>query len=348
MLLRLTRKALAIGAIITGALSLWALAQSPFAAPYRDRTSAEIEVALTRALDRSFTTEAASKRIEKALTDGEPDRAVAILRLAEHRQMELDAELIAAVAKADAAASGWNACLACAMDPKDCPDLTRVAACNLPAEMSPVGDVNAVRRALNAWSAGEDIDQFDLSLGLVGLTATAGVVVTAGGSTTVKAGATTLRVARRTGALTPPMTRELGDLARRAVDWDGTGQVLRGAKAPSDLLTPAAGRLIDTAGDLGRLRANTSTADALALMRASDNTTELARITRVAEVSGTHTRGTVEVLGKTRVLRATQRFAELYLATVALLTALAGQLLALALTTIRRWLSAADLQGASR
>lgn len=337
MIAWLARGSLGAAAAATFLTSSWALTQSPFAAPYVDRTATEIGVALDHALGNALTADSATVAISDALARGEADEAAAVLRLAEARGIEVSSNLATRVAEAEEAADGWSACLACAIDPDDCPDLTRVAACNLPLEMTPVGDLNAVRRALVDYLAGRDIDRVDLSLGVVGLAATAAVVGSGGSSVTVKAGASGLRVARRVGAVSAPLMAEITAIARQSLRLDRAREVVFGAGRMADLIEPvAAARLAGVASDVGRLTSRMPVGDAFALLKRAETTEDLTRIARVAETAGPETRGAFALLGTARTLRLTHRLTDLAILTVAVIAAFLGQMLAFALWLVRR------------
>lgn len=338
---RLAQTILGLAALATFCASAWALWQSPFAAPYRDRTETELSVALEAAISRDLTMRAVDDKIRTALAEGAADEAVALLRLADGRGIAVAPDLRAEVAAAEDAANGWSACLACAFDPLDCPDLTRVAACNLPLELTPVGDAKAIYRALDAYVSDEEVDRIDLSLGVVGLVATAAIVTSGGTSATVKTGATALRVARRTGAMTASLGDDIAGLAVRALRLDRARDVLRGTAEINALVDPAAAvRLSRVASDVGRLTDAMPVGDAFVVLRYADNTDDLARIARVASAAGDETRGTIAILGKARVLRLTTRLTDMALLTAALLAALAGQILSFVLWLARRALRA--------
>ena len=336
------RFALGALAFLTFAASIWTLLQSPFAEPYRDRSQAELRVALERLLEPELTSERMAERIDAALDAGETNAAAALGRLAETRGVPLPEHTRIALAEAMEASTGIAACLACAWDPVNCASFSQVAACSLPAELTPLGDLNAIRRGARDWLAGDEIDRIDLSLGLVGLAATGAILVSAGSSASVKAGATGLRVARRAGALTPAFGDELGALTLRAVDWNRFGEVALRQAGPEMLLTPAAGRLSAVAADVGRIGTRMDAGQTLALLRYAENSDDLARIARVAETAGTETAGVFAVLGKARIFRATKRLTEMALLAIGLLSALAAQVLAAAFWLLRRWLRRVD------
>lgn len=341
-MIRWVRFALGALAFVTFAASAWTLLQSPFAEPYRDRGQAELRVALERLLGPELSPERLASRIDDVLDAGNVNEAAALGRLAEERGVQLPGPTQIALAEAMDASKGVTACLACAWDPANCASFTQVAACSLPAELTPLGDLNAIRRGARDWLAGEEIDRIDLSLGLVGLAATGAILFSAGSSASVKAGATGLRVARHAGALTPAFGDELGALALRAIDWDRLGEVALRRAEPGMLLTPAAGRLSAVAADVGRIGTRMDAGQTLALLRYAESSDDLARIARIAETAGTETAGVFALLGKARVFRATKRLTEMALMTVGLVSALAAQVLAVAFWLVRRWLRRLD------
>jgi len=85
----------------------------------------------------------------------------------------------------DEAASGLfartSACGACAIDVTACETFSQIGVCAVPFELTPAGDVNALRRAGVAYVSGEDVDRLDVGLAILGLGAT-GAVLASGGS----------------------------------------------------------------------------------------------------------------------------------------------------------------------
>lgn len=337
MIRRTLRAGFGILTATTFAANAVVLAGSPFAQPYRDRTEAELAVALDRELQATLAPEIVEDRLTSALDRGEPDEAAAILRLADGRGVTVSGEMRARVAAAEDAAQGWSACIACAVSAENCPDLTRVATCNLPIELTPIGDAKAITRALTDYLAGNDIDQIDLALGVIGLGSTVAILASGGSSATIKLGATTLRVARKTGAISARLMGEINTLAKGALRLENAGPVVRGSKPMSSLIDAAkATQLTDLASDMGRIAATLPPGEALSMLRLADSAPELARIARVAETFGGETRGTFAVLGKARVLRVAQRLSEAALLALSLLIALAGQLLLILLWWLKR------------
>jgi len=318
------------------ALTLWAswavLRQAPFAEPFVARGTAELRVAMDRAMARDVTPAWLAAQIEAALAAEDPDRLAALEQAAQRAGIEPGPEQAARIAAVRARAEGWQAtaaeCLACMADVAACPSLRMLGACGVPFELSPLGDLNALRRAGTAALAGQEVDRLDLGLALAGLGATGTLALTGGGSASVKAGASALRLARRSGRLTPAFA---GDLSRRIAALEMKPAALPAhlaGRAPlSAVLEPA--RLADLTalgGDLGRLVRNTAPQEALALLAHVESADDAARLARLSDAAGPATRGVMETLGKPRAFRLLVRLSDRAIGALLLLYGLALQL----------------------
>lgn len=339
ILLRLALLAVTAGALVA------ALRTAPFVAPFTERTVAATRIALERAMARTVTPEWLLPRLDGALAAGDLARADMLAGLAADHAIPLPPDRIAALEALRAAESGWlNGavdCGRCALDLTECRSVGQLAACGLPLELTPVGDANALRRAAVAAAAGEDVDRLEVGLALVGLGASALVLMTGGGSGVVKVGASGLRVARRMGTLTPAFARVLADAADLPVAWGRLPAYVAG-NAPLEAVTDTArlARLGAIAGDIGVIRRNTSTADTLLLLRHVDSAEDAARLARLSDAAGPATPRVMEVLGKSRAFRAMLRLTDAAMAALALVWALAVQLG----TMIAGWMGRAALR----
>ncbi|SLN51994.1 hypothetical protein [Pseudooctadecabacter jejudonensis] len=322
------------GAVLTGlhllpfVLTLtavaWFLAQSPFSAPMVQATTAQIDRTLTRAMARDVDRAWLLPRVQDALLAEDLMRLDLLLGLANDHGVVLPRELIEDIAALDAATSGFVArttgCGACAVDITACETLSQISLCAIPFELTPAGDVNALRRAGVDYLSGGDIDRLDVGLAVIGLGATGAVLATGGSSYSVKAGASVLRAARRLGMVTPALAARLTSLVGDAVRWDRLGDLARGRAAPQDLIVTAKMEELTGLGrSLGRMADTTSVAEAMTLLRFVDTPQEAARLARVTDAIGPRTRGAIEVLGKSRVLRATVRISNLAIGAAAAL-----------------------------
>jgi hypothetical protein len=336
----IARTTLAAGMIATCGASVWAIRQNPFVSPIVERSAEDIRLSVERALAREVTPAWLFPRLGAALAEGDRDRIAMLADLAAAHDIPLDP---ATQARVDAALAdpglleGAAGCATCAIDIRSCESLAQIAACAIPFELTPFGDLNALRRQSTAWLYGEEVDEIETGLALAGLAATGAVVVSGGGSYVVKGGLSALRAARRMGALTPAFTRVLGDAADLPVNW---GAVLRAAPLSEITDTARLARLTGMGEDLAVVVARTSPADTLVLLRHVETAEDAARLARTADALGPRTRVAMEVLGPARVFRSLTRVSDLALLTVGLLTALAVQLgglcLSLALRSARR------------
>jgi hypothetical protein len=330
------RATAAAAALATGGASLWALSQNPFAAPLVERSAAGISLSVERAMAREVTPAWLLPRLDDALARHDRDRIAMLAGLATDYGIPLDPTTQARVDDALAAPGSLESaadCAACALDIRTCESLAAIAACAIPFELTPFGDLNALRRQSTAWVYGEEVDEIETGLALVGLAATGALVVSGGGSYLVKGGLSAIRAARRMNVLTPGFTRTLAEAAELPVNW---GAVLRAA--PVEEITDIArlSRLTGMARDLSRVADRTSPAEALVLMRHVETAEDAARLARTAEALGPQTRVAMEVLGPARVFRSLTRVSDLALLTVGLLTALFVQLGGLALSLVLR------------
>ncbi len=266
---------------------------------------ADVSLTLERMVRRTASPAWLEAALAEAVAAEDAERAEMLVELAGDLGRDVDT---AATRALMAEADGWTAsaagCAACMIDVATCPSVAQLAVCAVPFELSPLGDANALRRAAYAWSVGEEVDRLDAGLALVGLGATAAILVSGGSSATVKAGAGLLRLARRMGSVTPGLARVL----EVPVRWGAVPGYVMGRATLAEVTDLAR---LDRAGaiaaDLGRVREATSTAETLRLVRFVETPDDAARLARVAEAAGPRTARTLEVLGKGRAFRATVR-----------------------------------------
>lgn len=334
MIRALARTAILIWTLACLAASGVILARHPFAAPMVERTGAEARAALARAVAATVSPEWLAPRLAAAVAEGDADAAALHLELAAEHGIALPEDLHAEAEALVAARGGtWETaadCAACAWDITACRTLAQIGACAIPVELSPLGDLNALRRAGTDWITGAEVDEVEAGLALVGLAATGAILVSGGTSLTLKAGATALRMARRTGALTPGLGRALADAGRGLIRWQELPAVL-GRRVPVETAVDQArwAALGAMAADIGRIAARTSPAEALTLLRHAEDGADLARLARLAEAAGPDTRKSLAVLGKARAFRTLARLSDLALAAVGALALLAAQVGAL-------------------
>lgn len=287
----------------------WFAWQDPLAAPYIAREGRDLALTLERQVRLSASTTWLNAELAKATAEKDAARATMLLGLAQDlgRDVE-DGDAIAMIEAETGLMASAASCGGCMIDIRNCQSVGQIAACAAPFELSPLGDLNALRRAGVAWAAGQEVDQVDAGLALVGLGATGAVIVTGGGSATAKAGTALIRMARRLGTLTPDLAR----LLRLPITWRAVPRYLAGSARLEDVTDPVqAARVVSVARDLDAVRLATSSAEALTLMRFVDSAGDARRLSRVADVMGPRTTRTAEILGKSRLMRATIRLSNM-------------------------------------
>lgn len=217
-------------------------------------------------------------------------------------------------------------CLACTWSAEACGfDLAML--CRAPVEISPLGDLTGLVRAGTAYVRGGDVDDVDLALSAIGLSATALVVATGGSSMAVKGGAGLGKLARRMGAMPGWMARTLSDAARHGYDWAGLPRV-RGFDDLAPLARPALLRpAVIMLDDAGRVVKNAGPAGGLYLISKTADARDLSRMARISDAVDDRSVGLAELVGRSRLLRAAVRLSD---EAVALAISLATALAALA------------------
>lgn len=329
---RLTRAILLLllaGSLLMTLHSGVQIARNPALAPIITRSAAEIEAAT----DRMMAQEATPERLDALIAAGlaqSPRNWVALEALAEVAASQ-GHPLPPAYAAAWDEDSGLIAlsgdCLSCIWDIATCTFSTALI-CKAPILLTPAEDLRGLAKAGADYSMGQPIDQLDLGLSIVGLGATAAILATGGTSATVKAGTATIRLARGMGRLSPALTARMTAGLADGIRWADLPRV-RGADDLAGLVRADALRpLADTVSDLGRMAVATGPMPALHLLPLVDDATDARRLAHVAEALGPKTVSRAEVLGKSRLLRATVRVGDTALALIA---GLVGALLSLGL-----------------
>lgn len=319
---------------MTAVCVAWVVTQSPFATPVVQASVSQIEANLTRAMAREVTFQWLLPRLQDAILREDLVQLDLLLGLALDHRIVLPRNLLLDIQAINDATTGLlarsTACGACAIDITACETLAQIGTCALPFELTPAGDLNALRRAGGDYLAGDDIDRLDVGLAVVGLGATGAVLVSGGTSYSLKAGTSLLRMARRLGTITAPLAARLSTLVGDAVRWDRMGDLVRLRIGPADMVDVTK---LSELGDLGtslrRVADNTSVAETVSLLRHVDSTQDAARLARVSDAMGPKTRGAFQVLGKGRVFRATIRISNLAIGAAVAIYALALQVLVL-------------------
>ena len=361
---RLIRRLARLGLLALLVVSLisfgWAtvrIVHDPLLRPLIDRTAAGFAAALDREMARTATPEAIAARLTALLAET-PRNWIAIQAVEDEaatRSIALPPDLTAIRQAAWDEESGIltvaGACLSCSVNAAAC-SLSEVLVCNVPVAMTPIGDVIGIGKAGIAAVSGDEIDKLDFALSAIGLCATLATVATGGTSYTLKAGASLLKLARKMSLLPPRLVALLVDVARRGIRWD---QAMHwdSLTDPARLIVPeVVAPVAAIAADLGRTNDLLGSTRTLHLLRYVDAPDDARHIADAAESLGPRVVGTLEILGKSRFMRAALRWSDEAAALIAgllgtlftLVSALVSALQSLVLRSIRAGLRRAARQ----
>ncbi len=348
----LARSLLLMALIVSGALTFRAgvaVLRDPTLQPLVEASADQIKAATDRMMAEAATPERLAALISARLAE-DPHNWVALDALQEvvaERKVVLPEGILQALAAARAKDDGLLAqvagCAACAWDISQC-GLSQAFICKAPILLTPVEDLRGIVKAGVDYGIGSEVDQLDLGLSVLGLSATALVLASGGASGTLKAGTALVRLARGMNLLSPRMTGLLVDTLRGGIDWAALPAVRGGDDLVGLVRTETVAPVLAIAADLGRTTDALGPARALHLLPLVDDATEARRIARAAEALGPRVIGRAEVLGKARLMRATVRIGsvatELMVGLVGLITglglAVAGMVQSVVLRGLRR------------
>lgn len=330
-----------IAAAAALAVSLHRIATNPALTPWRAATLDEIAATTDAMLARQATPEALSARLATRLAE-EPRNWLALdalRQLAADRAIPLPPALLSDFDRLKAQDSGLlaqtEACLACAWDAATC-SLTQVMLCQAPINLTPVGDVLGLARGLRDYATDTPVDGLDLSLSVVGLGATLAALPSGGSSAVVKAGAGLVKTAARMGRISRPLRDMFETALKQGIRWDRVAST--DWLADPALLVRAeefapATRTVAALDDLYR---RTDLATVLHILPMVDTAEDAAGLARVAQAGAKSFVAKAEVLGKSRLLRATIRTARVAEALAASFAALAAGVSGLLASTLDR------------
>ena len=135
-------------------------------------------------------------------------------------------------------------------------------------------------------------------------------MVSGGSSATVKVGASVAKLAHRMNLLSPQVTRMLTDAARGGVDWAR----VRAARDSDDFLGALNPKifapLTEVLTQTGRIAVKLDVTESLHVLRYIDGADDARRLANASEALGKRMVGRLEILGKSRFLRATLKYSD--------------------------------------
>ncbi|MEZ5535612.1 MAG: hypothetical protein R3F02_08295 [Thiolinea sp.] len=204
------------------------------------------------------------------------------------------------------------------------------------ADFTVVGDVRDLKEQYDLYAQGQEVSELIVTLAGVGVGLTAATLASAGSAAPAKSGVSALKIAGRSGKLTPKLQKMLLRQGRDVFDYP---LFLRTAKNEQSIdgLRRAAVRaynpqamsaLGETAQQVNNVRRSTSTLDTIQLLRYVENADDLRRLEKVSSQYGSLTRGILRLAGKGAIgtVRALRHAAELMVSLGAALVSLLATL----------------------
>lgn len=312
----LTLAILASG-ILTG-LSVHTIWMDPSLRPWQQATAHETAARIDRALGQAATADGLAARIDSRLTESPRNWLAldALADLAADRAILLPQETTARLAQARDQDFSLLAlagdCATCAADISTC-TLTTALVCKAPILLTPIEDMRGILQGAADYATGEEVDQIDVGLSIIGLAATGLGLASGGSSLTVKAGASLAKLAKGMNRLSPRLLAMIADAVTTGIDWARVPALRKGDDLAKLLRTKAIAPLADTLAALGETAGQLGPTATLHLLPLVDTAADATRLARASQALGPRTVAAFEILGKSRVLRATLRMTDLAL-----------------------------------
>ena len=329
------RRWLRASTVVTAIATLAVLSQKPFVEPYVDRNLAKARLALDRAIERQLTPEWVEAELDATVDANDLARTELLLGLVAERRIPVAASPVAKarsyVERERGILATLKRCAACAADPAQCTTASVLLYCNLPIEITVVGDVRALIEAGVDAAAGNPVDRIDVALASVGIAGTVLTPVTGGTSFSLKAGATALRIGRKIDEVGQGLGRVLEDVADIEFRWNKIDEFIQTGNL-NLLMTdtrPLRG-VLELSSHIETVANNAGKVHTVFLLKHVKTGKDAADLARVSKVAKKGTREAVELLGLSKAARAVKRLSGLFVTTVGLIVAFIGQLIALA------------------
>lgn len=300
----------------------------------------EYAVDVVKLFSQQVTPQHLTQQIDTALANHRPDEARMYLKLAdlfalpldktvyETRLQELESPLNVATRTVTEFASGfWGGSA----------ETGAGVAGAITSDFTVVGDVRDLWEQYDLYQQAKPTNELIIALAGVGVGLTAATVVSAGSASPVKAGVSMLKIATRTGRLTPRFQAYLTRQANHVFD---TQAFLRSAKqeqslegitrAVQDAYQPAAVQtLSELATQTNSMRQASSVLDTVHLLQYVESADDLRRLEKLTIKYGTETKGIMKLLGNSAIgtMRVLRRTTELVLSLVSTLLSFLGMLL---------------------
>jgi hypothetical protein len=170
------------------------------------------------------------------------------------------------------------------------------------SDMTLYGDLRDIHTEGSRYLEGKGNDHFVLGISLVGVGLSASQVVSLGGTTGLKVGASLLKVAKKTGKLSKPFLKSLSSTLDQAVDMKALRSLKLDALLHPKIAAKQISKIKPLLKDISVIKQETSLVDTVDLLKYVDTPKELSKLSKISTKYKKQTKGVMKVTGK-RALR---------------------------------------------
>jgi len=175
---------------------------------------------------------------------------------------------------------------------------------SLAADMTVIGDLRDLKREGSKFAQDKPYDKVIMGIAAVGLGLSVSQLVTAGGTTPLKVGASLIKVAKKSGKISKPFMKFISAQVRKTVDMKLLKKVNFSSLSKLRASTSKVVKSLNLThvrklfGDIHKIQKNTSLMDTVSLLKYVDNPRDLRKVAKLSEKFGSNTKGVLKVLGK--------------------------------------------------
>ncbi len=175
---------------------------------------------------------------------------------------------------------------------------------SIASDMTPVGDLRDLFNEGSKFVQDEPYDKVTMSIAAVGVGLTASQYVSAGATTPLKIGASTLKAAKKAGKLSKSFLKYIGKKLTKTVDM----KLLKKVDFSSiSKLKGSASKVVKSLnfthiknlfGDVNKIKNNTSLMDTVDIMKYVNKPKDLGKIVKLSDKFKSNTKAVLKILGK--------------------------------------------------
>lgn len=291
------KKIILIFASILLVFGIWGIATMHFEKKvyYKD-----IDTALKEKADKGYL----EKKILDAIKEDRIDDAVMYQHLAEYLHVKLGKETLSEIDKHnDLMSKSWRNArsFASGFVSGEADNMAELAG-SITSDMTLIGDIRDLSREGSKFASGESYDKLVFGMAIIGVGLTASEFFTLGGTTAAKVGSSIIKVAKKTGKLSKKFTSIATSKLARAIDFKKLKKLdFHNMDSIAHTKKIIAGSLdmkfIRKSFDkIDTIKKNTSTMDAIALLKYVDDPKDLQKVANVSKKYKKNTKAVFKVL----------------------------------------------------